>query len=189
MNTLAFLCVVLAIELGGPAIDGGSGVALSVSEAGRLQRQWQLEDHTAGEYRFSTSGGERMLLSRMTEPDLTYALAQYEPASSGAPTVGSVSLLPGARRIATIRRNGEGSLVSAELVAVSSGHAATVDMESPDADVPEVATVGGGDASGEPESVETAGDIVVTRSGAVLHVEHRGAGILVSLTGLRTQSR
>lgn len=185
MNTLAFICVALAIELGGPAIDGGSQVGLSVSEAGRVQSQWNLDEHRAGTYRFSSRENERLILYRLPDPDLTYAMTQYMPTSTTPAAVGSVSFLPAAERIAAIRRVGDGSLISAELIAsaagapdaagVTDGVIATTPLTDP-ATTP--------DQTPEPE-----GDIVVTRGGAVLHVEHRGAGILVSLTGLHTQSR
>lgn len=188
MSTFALLCVALAIELGGPAIDDGRAVGLSISESERGLTQWHLEEHRAGTYRFSSSDGSRLAIYRLPEPDLTYTVIRYLPVSSPPSMVGSVSLLPGAERIAAIRRENGGAIASADLMVSATG-----DFDSATDTLSEAPPVAAGssDTAEDPENAgePPEGDIAVSRGGAVLHVEHRGTGVLVSLTGLRTQSR
>lgn len=200
MNSLALLCAVLAIELSGPAIDGGGAVALLVSEAGRVQSQWQLDSRDGGEYRFSSSDSGRFLITRLSEPDLSYAATQYDLESGELSMIGGVSFAPAAERIASLRRGGDGTLQSSDLLVSSAGTASIGDnnpsgvgSQRAGASPPTVESAESsmaGDGTGvDSEPMAEEGDIAIIRRGSALYIEYRPASILVSLTGLRTQSR
>ncbi len=181
MNSVVLLLSVLAVELGGAAVDTSVDIELLVTVQGQLDAQLTLTSRDAGIYRFGDTS-ERLTITRLAEPDLTYT-ATY---SSGGQVsaISAVSLLSVANDLATIRRQGRGDLISTDIVAGSSGDdaadLATSEQTEDPPDEPDLNS-----ETGEAMELGSTGDITVRRTATALHIEHRGAATVLSLSNLR----
>jgi len=143
MNAVSALLLAILVHLGGVELDTTRDASLQWFQNSELTGQWELEASRSGVYRFVSDEG-LVMVERLREAQLSYAVLHYETVSAAGETtapvprrlraLGAVSLQPQAQNLRAPRSSrGEITVQIADLpVAWSAGPgSAAGDSEPP----------------------------------------------------------
>lgn len=180
MNAATAILLSVLVHLGGVGLDTTRDAALQWYRDAELQGQWELEATRSGVYRFA-SDGSLVIVERLREAEMVYAIQQYETVEAREETLtgpipralralGTVSLQPQAQNLRAPRSSrGSRTVVVARVPVAWSRVAVMIEETEESGDrVESGAAVPAGDEAAPPEHTAAMSDSALTGDLSVL---------------------